>query len=154
MKPIFKKGDIFKGDEYFKVHQVNCMGAMGAGIAKQVRTKYPKVYIKYVKACNTNEKKSLLGKIQVVDTGCDFSIINLFGQYDYNAKNGRNTDYEAFYCGLEKIRDYVLKCDEPKEVAFPYRIASALAGGDWNVILSMIESVFNDTDIKVSIYEL
>ena len=39
-----------------------------------------------------------------------------------------------------------------KNSAFPYKIASNLAGGDWNVILSMIKSVFENTDIEVTIY--
>ena len=47
-----KDGDIFKGDETFKVHQVNCKGAMGAGIARQVRNDYPEVYDSYKNACD------------------------------------------------------------------------------------------------------
>ena len=28
-------------------HQVNCQGVMGAGLAKQIRSKYPEVYEQY-----------------------------------------------------------------------------------------------------------
>ena len=155
MELISKKGDIFNGDEYYKVHQVNCKGAMGAGIAKTIREKYPKVYDSYKKVCDKQEKSSdLLGKVQVVNTGQDFCVVNLFGQDGYHASSGRCTNYEAFYTGLEKLREYIYRQPSGrKEVAFPCRIASALAGGDWNVILAMIKSVFEPTDIKVVIYD-
>ena len=154
MEIIHKDGDIFKGSETFKVHQVNCKGAMGAGIAKQVRTDYPEVYEHYKKACNRVKNSSeLLGKVQVIKTTKDFYIINLFAQDDYNSPTGRCTNYEAFYTGLEKIKAYVIGKNLPREVAFPCRIGSALAGGDWNVIYAMICSVFNNTDFKVAIYD-
>lgn len=149
-----KDGDIFKGNETFKVHQVNCKGAMGAGIAKQVRTDYPEVYEHYKKACDRVKNSSeLLGKVQVIKTTKDFYIVNLFAQDDYYSPTGRCTNYEAFYTGLEKIKKYIIEENLPREIAFPCRIGSALAGGDWNVIYAMICSVFNNTDFKVVIYD-
>jgi hypothetical protein len=41
-----------------------------------------------------------------------------------------------------------------KSVAFPYKIGSDRGGADWNVILSMINSVFENTDITVKVYKL
>ena len=154
MEIIHKDGDIFKGDETFKVHQVNCKGAMGAGIAKQVKTDYPEVYERYKKACNrVKNSLELLGKVQVIKTTKDFYIVNLFAQDDYCSPTGRCTNYEAFYTGLEKIKKYIIEENLPREIAFPCRIGSALAGGDWNVICAMICSVFNNTDFKVVIYD-
>jgi O-acetyl-ADP-ribose deacetylase (regulator of RNase III) len=154
MEIIHKDGDIFKGSETFKVHQVNCKGAMGAGIAKQVRNDYPEVYYSYKKACEmTDESSKLLGMVQVVQTKKGFYIVNLFGQDDYYSPTGRCTNYEAFYTGLEKIKTYIIEKNLPKEIAFPCRIGSALAGGDWDVIYAMICSVFNNTDFNVVIYD-
>lgn len=155
MEIIFKNGDIFKGPEYFKVHQVNCKGAMGAGIARQVKENYPNVYEAYKKTCDKMKDNSstLLGMVQIVDTGKGFSIVNLFGQDDFKGYGNRCTNYEAFYTCLEKIKIHITERNLPKEIAFPCRIASALAGGDWNVILAMIKSVFEPTDIKVVIYD-
>ena len=154
MDVMHKNGDIFKGDETFKVHQVNCKGAMGAGIARQVRNDYPEVYDSYKNACDkVKDSSELLGKIQVVQTKKGFYIVNLFGQDDYKSATGRCTNYEAFYTGLEKLKNYIIRKNLPREIAFPCRIGSALAGGDWNVIYAMICSVFNNTDFKVSIYD-
>lgn len=35
------KGDIFQSGADVILHQVNCQGVMGSGVAKQVREKYP-----------------------------------------------------------------------------------------------------------------
>ena len=45
-------GDLFTTDARFIVHQVNCKGVMGSGVAKQVRNKYPHVFVEYKKACS------------------------------------------------------------------------------------------------------
>ena len=42
-------GDLFETDAKFIVHQVNCMGRMGSGVALQVKEKYPHVYEEYAK---------------------------------------------------------------------------------------------------------
>ena len=34
--------------------QVNCMGVMGAGLAAQIRRKWPNVYNEYRKRCTTS----------------------------------------------------------------------------------------------------
>ena len=41
------KGDILDVTEGFIVQQVNCFGVMGAGLAKQIRDKWPSVYNRY-----------------------------------------------------------------------------------------------------------
>ena len=38
------KGDILNVTEGIIVQQVNCFGVMGAGLAKQIRDKWPSVY--------------------------------------------------------------------------------------------------------------
>ena len=43
-------------------HQVNCRAAMGAGLARQIRDKWPVVFDEYVKVCNPKK----LGDFQVV----------------------------------------------------------------------------------------
>ena len=61
-------GNLFDSKETLIVHQVNCVGRMGSGVAKQVSDTYPHVvkeYRKYLKHCN---KKGIdpLGTIQCV----------------------------------------------------------------------------------------
>ena len=49
---IHKKCDLFESGADMICHQVNCMGVMGSGVAKQVKERYPKVFEEYVNWCN------------------------------------------------------------------------------------------------------
>jgi len=40
-------GSLLEASENIIVHQVNCQGAMGSGIALQLRNKYPLMYLSY-----------------------------------------------------------------------------------------------------------
>ena len=150
MKLEFKNGDLLEAPEYFKVHQVNCQGVMGSGIAKSIKEKYLKVFDEY-KNLVYYSKTNLLGSAQIVFLN-NQGIINLFGQYDYGT-NKRQTNYEAFYQGLENIKMQIINNNYPKEIAFPYKIGSDRGGADWNIILTMINVVFNDTDFNITIYK-
>ena len=55
-------GDLFSSTARFIVHQVNCQGKMGSGVALQVKQKFPHVYDEYKKFCSHN----MLGHIQIV----------------------------------------------------------------------------------------
>ena len=55
MKIIY--GDILNITEGIIRQQVNCMGVMGSGLAKQIRNKYPRVYQKYKDFLNDKSLK-------------------------------------------------------------------------------------------------
>ena len=47
-------GNLFDSKANFIVHQTNCLGVMGAGVALQVAEKFPHVekeYLKYLRHC-------------------------------------------------------------------------------------------------------
>ncbi len=48
-------GDIFKTDKQVIVNTVNCVGVMGAGIAKTAKARYPQMYDDYVRKCKRKE---------------------------------------------------------------------------------------------------
>ena len=47
-------GDIFESDTQTIVNTINCVGAMGKGIALEYKKRYPEMYIKYKELCNRN----------------------------------------------------------------------------------------------------
>ena len=105
--PKFIKGDILSknitGHELIVCQQVNCKGVMGAGLAKQIRNQFPRLYEKYRQKClTTRNSKELLGEVQFYFTygdqpGMDFVIANIFGQDGYG-RDKCYTDYNAQYC--------------------------------------------------------
>ena len=61
---IYSNGNIFDQDVEAIVNPVNCKGVMGAGLAKQVKERYPFVFKQYVAACREGELSP--GHLQVV----------------------------------------------------------------------------------------
>lgn len=130
-------------------HQVNCQGVMGAGLAKQIRTRYPDVYTVYKKVCDTQSE--LLGKVQLVATP-DCRVANLFAQFTYGT-DCKQTDYDALTLCLLKLRDRMLQLNL-KTLGLPYGLGCGLAGGDWAIVYEIIRTVFSPVDIDVYICKL
>ena len=151
----FVKGNLLDGNCDYICHQVNCKGVMGAGIAKQIRDRWPEVFISYREYCNRHDRdpKFMLGNIwgvQVTPNCVNRWVVNMFAQNDYGYNGSRFTSYDAFAKCLEVMRDRLPK---DKTIGFPKGIGCGLGGGDWEIILRMIENVLGDTH-EVFIYEL
>lgn len=131
------------------VHQVNCLGVMGRGLAAQIRSKYPTVYTKYYKLCKTKVgfEDELLGTTQLVPvtTTPPLRVANLFGQLEY-AGAGVHTNYDAVSSALTKLS---LVNIHKLPVYIPYLLGSDLAGGHWPTIKSIIEETIPDANIVV-----
>lgn len=76
-------------------HQVNCRAAMGAGLARQIRDKWPVVFDEYVKVCSPKK----LGDFQVVQVAPQLYVANLFGQLSFG-RDKRQTNYAALGTAL------------------------------------------------------
>jgi O-acetyl-ADP-ribose deacetylase (regulator of RNase III) len=145
-------GDILDAKENVIAHQVNCMGVMGGGLAKQIKDKYPEVYDKYKQLCaNKPFKEDLLSSALICKTKDGKYIANLFGQYNYG-KNAIQTDYMALKLSLKGLVRECLSLHhilEGKSIAIPYNIGCGLGGGDWNIVYKIIEEVFKDYDVTI-----
>ena len=140
--------DIFTCKEDIIVHQTNCQGVMGSGIALQVKQKYPEVFNGYYRYCKTNNGEEILGTSLICEANNGKYIANLFGQLRYGA--GLQTDYNMFKKGLQEVHDFAK--ERNLSVAIPYKIGCGLAHGDWNTILDIINEVFYD-NVKMEIYK-
>jgi len=146
----YVNGDIFKGKDDVIVHGCNCFCNMGAGIALQVAKYYPEA-----KNIDNVEygKKSKLGTYTFWEGTNIFYpeqkiiIVNAYTQYYPNVKL-KPFDYDAFGKVLPQIKENFVG----KSIAFP-KIGAGLAGGDWNIIEKMINDVFDDTNVKVYLYD-
>ncbi|HEY2492101.1 MAG TPA: macro domain-containing protein [Paenibacillus sp.] len=144
-------GDFFQAKEDILGHQVNCQGVMGSGAAKGIRDKFPEAYTFYQNEyMNAVDKKSLLGRCQLVQCQNGTMIANLFGQFKYGKTSEQYTDYEALESALTQLKN---KATESKlSVALPYNLGCGMANGDWNVVEKMIGDIFND--YEVTLYKL
>ncbi|MCY8083233.1 Appr-1-p processing protein [Bacillus inaquosorum] len=152
------KGNILDASEDIIVQQVNCKGVMGAGLAKAILNKYPNVKKEYQSFRNFNlnkglTEKDLLGLVNYVRVSDGKVIANVFGQVNIKKNHFDKTVYtktEALTRGLKEVKELSKQLN--KSVAIPYGIGCGLAGGDWNIISELIDSIFSD--YNVAIYKL
>lgn len=135
---IIKDGDILQCAENIIVHQVNCLGVMGSGLAKQIKDSYPEVYKVYYQFCKTQLAETLLGECLVCEVGTDKYIANLFGQLNYG-RDKVHTDYTALSRALNDLADFAQ--EKGLTVAIPYKLGCGLAGGDWDTVSALIDGI-------------
>jgi O-acetyl-ADP-ribose deacetylase (regulator of RNase III) len=145
----YYNGDIFDSDADIIVHQVNCVGTFGCGIAKKIKKKYPTCMREYFDMIDNVKKNgknphSLLGLCCISFYEENKAIAHLFGQYD------EYTDHEALRDSLVKLRTFCEMFDY--SVAIPYNMGCGLAGGNWSIIEDIIDTVFKDSKLKVQIW--
>lgn len=130
--------DMFdNGDFDVIAHGCNCLGVMGAGIALQIKNRYPMAFYHYIHLYETSGLN--LGdaqKVKYTENGRFQEIYNLMTQYSIGIKpNGEFPfDIIAYQNALEimikDIKSTYVECETyPVKVGIP-RIGSGLAGGD------------------------
>lgn len=128
-------------------HQVNCQSVMGAGLARQIRERYPRVFEEYKLVMGKMLPKHRLGKCQMVEIIFKkLYFANLFGQYDFIPRGIVHTDYNALAMalrGIQRWRTTVLKLP----VYLPFGLGCGLAGGDWKVVFGIIQDAIPDATI-------
>ena len=134
-------GDLLDTKCKLIMHQVNCKGVMGAGVARVIAKRYPEVEKQYKEWCTNLEGQGLLGSAHLEYTNDGKIVISLFAQYSYG-RDKQHTNYNAFDNGLGEAID-ILRWRHPDlspfTIAIPYEIGCGLAGGDWNKIVRILE---------------
>lgn len=116
------KCNIFESGADIILHQVNCQGVMGSGVAKQVKERYPNVFWGYKLVCDwCKDKSELLGIAEAYRTK-DNIIVNLHAQENYGYDGKCYTDYDA-----------LKRCH-------------------WNKVFGMIEEVLGDYNVLICEY--
>lgn len=143
-----------RGDVDVIGHCCNMQNNFGAGIAKSIKERYPVAY-----SADTQWYKSLtrrsysIGIVPKSESGLRLmAIFNLYGQEYYGyfgefyKQHKRQLDYDRFEICLKEMSQQV-----PVEhiVGFPYKMGCDRAGGDWKIVLPMIEEYFKDHQVKI-----
>jgi O-acetyl-ADP-ribose deacetylase (regulator of RNase III) len=130
-------------------HQVNCQLVMGAGLAKQIRDKYPRAFTQYRDVFAKIKIAKRLGKAQIVEVvRPTLYIANLFGQYNFLPRHVKHTDYPALTMALRQLRMWrnnIKGKDFP--IYLPFGLGCGLAGGEWRVVEGIIRDVLPDATI-------
>lgn len=133
------KGDLLKladeGEFDVIVHGCNCFNTMGAGIALQIKNKYPETWDTDKNTIKGHKGK--LGTYTSTKVG-DLIIVNAYTQYmpGYN-------DLQENYTAIQAVMEKLAVDFEGKKIGLPL-IGAGLAGGDWNIIRDIIKTKLKD----------
>jgi O-acetyl-ADP-ribose deacetylase (regulator of RNase III) len=143
----------FPNDIDFIAHSCNTQNVMGAGIARQIKDRYP---MAYEADCNAMYEDEVgLGSYSFAWTDAT-QTKGIYNMYTQDRIGGaRAVDYEGFYLTLQNVANHIewqMKHeDEEKTLGLPWGISCGLAGGNWSVIFSMINDILVDKSFKTYI---
>lgn len=164
-----KKGNLLENVEQgIIVHGANAQGVMGAGFAKQFKTKFPFAFYEYQQFCQTKELgyqtvNDVLGHCVFTQINDQLTVVSAIIQRFYGFDKKLYVDYKAVKSCFENINRYViteteLRMNNPSikrmshgiitvydckpEIHFPM-IGAGLAGGDWKIIEEIIEETID-----------
>ena len=120
------------------LHGCNCFCTMGAGIAKQIKSVFKQAY-KVDLASGKNPKK--LGKISVAEIEKPpLFVVNCYTQVGFG-RGSVQVDYDAVRSCMNGVKDRFAG----NRIGYP-KIGAGLAGGDWNLIATIIDEVLIGED--------
>ena len=152
----FFNGDLLKSGCDIICHQVNEYGVMGAGIAKQIKEKYPKAFADYTKAIKDTKSKGKNLPLFVLSKQPDGIVVaNMFTQ----RKGETNLELlhnAAVLLSMQIIDLFVTKLKfndmagaffvRPFRVGIPYLYGCGIAKGDWGEVRKIWADAFGEME--------
>ncbi|MDQ3019634.1 MAG: macro domain-containing protein [Bacteroidota bacterium] len=142
----FIAGNIFTSNCQTIVNTVNCVGVMGAGIALEIRYRYPDMFNKYAELCKRNEIE--IGKLWIYNIpNTDRKILNF--------PTKKHWKYPSKIEYLEKgLQKFVSTFKEKGITSISFPLLGAQNGGiDPDISISIMEKYLSKCDIEIEIYE-
>jgi O-acetyl-ADP-ribose deacetylase (regulator of RNase III) len=141
-------------------HVCNDLGVMGAGVALSIKQKFPEAEKSYKAALKwlSLNAGDLLGYVDFCEEYYDshkIIIANMIAQHETISTNPKPIRYSALVQCMEKVKEKVLgwkKLGISCSIHAPM-FGSGLAQGNWNFILELIEELWLNEGIDVTIYE-
>ena len=139
------KGNIFTSKCQTLVNTINTQGVMGAGIALEMRLRYPEMFLKYKSLC---ERKLIeIGKLWIYDVSSERQMLNF--PTKTNWKQPSKVEYLAK--GLRKFVD-TYEEKKIKSIAFPL-LGADKGGLDQDYVIELMTREMEGVIIPVEIYQ-
>ena len=137
-------GNIFNSNAHALVNPVNCVGTMGAGLAKQFRDQYPAMHRQYLQICRQHLLKP--GQVHLYHHSPTRTIVNL-----PTKDHWQNPSTLAYVrSGLIALHA-ALKEHHIRSVAVP-ALGAGLGGLRWTDVLPLIKDHLTGDNLTVEIY--
>lgn len=147
------KGNLLDFPEDINVGLQNCniRSTMGAGIALQIKNRYPEAYQADLDFLRPAEDR--FGKFSMAGVGDGKSIVNLYAQ-DLGGRNLSETgvpfrlEYYEQALGSFLGVAHIYRDLDTMVLGFPWQIGAGLAGGDWGSIKEVTENLCEEYEVK------
>lgn len=141
---IYCKGDLLLSKAHTIAHGCNCIGAMGAGIALQIKQRFPNMYEEYRNKCLT--KTFIPGDYWL----CKYTtpwVLNLATQYSTNG-----ADINLIKKSLEAISNSYIN-EEIKSISMPL-IGTGLGRIDESEVRNLMNQLISTLNIPIFVYHV
>lgn len=162
MKPIpVIRQNILDADIDVLIQQCNCYGVMGAGLAKSLKDAYPQVHEVDV-AFRLPFGPERLGHWSVANvpnrvTGNLLQVVNVYAQVGFG-RDKKQTREDVLIDTIENILRSA-KDNQPYgqrriSIGIPWRIGCGLGGGDWGLVLTELNRLYNELGVDLRLYKI
>ena len=144
-----KFGDVLGVPSGIIVHGCNSVGVMGAGIALQIKNRFPDAFEEYKKEFIRHGLALGTATVATVDT--NKYIVNAITQ-TLSGDRRRQVNYEAIAECFERVGLFHEKIEKQTgtnlDIVFP-KIGAGLGGGNWDIISTIIDKTISDRVNKI-----
>mgnify|MGYP000945600696 CR=1 FL=1 len=143
-----KSGNFFDYEADIRINTVNCVGAMGAGVALQFKNMFPEMFSEYKDICRKGEL--FPGKLHIWTSNDIFSPITII---NFPTKNDwkNPSEYEYIVTGLDALVVYLKTLDD-KIVTLP-ALGCGHGGLDWTIVKPIILNKLENINHRILLFE-
>ena len=149
MSLVFKKGNavsaLIDGEINVLLHVCNNKCSMASGIALEIRNRNPDAWTAYQNC--TQELGWCSFGWNYENRTAKGMVVNMIVQDGYG-RGVRRLNYGALAECLMKVS----KLSETLRIGIPYKMGADRAGGDWEIVLELVQYILKD--FNVTVYEL
>lgn len=148
----FLYGNLFEHKADIRVNTVNCIGAAGAGIARQFRDRYPSMNAEYIRLCR---RRAVRPGVPYIWEDSDFfdgadekvTIVN-FPTKDHWRNPSR---YEYIEKGIRWLEKYLR--NRPNSTITIPALGCGLGGLNWERVKAMIVEILSESPAEILVFE-
>lgn len=145
---IFKNGDMFTSNAKVLVNTINCVGAMGKGIALIHKQKYPEQYDEYRKKCFA--KQIHTGNVYYwkgTDYGYEKDVLQFPTKFHWRNPSELSYIRSGLQAFVDKYEEFGITY-----IAFP-KLGCSNGGLKWEVVKPIMLEYLRNLPIEIEIWE-